>query len=831
MRRAVSSSLGLFAAWAIAFASCLAAADDDKRAPNKPAPDLAQQFLAGPMKDVEDVVFATREVLGEHWYANIGYYSTDRQSPLYRKGGRLCKLNLRTGKLTVLIDDPEGSVRDPAVHYDGRRIAFAYRKGGTENYLLYTINSDGSSLAQLTTGLYDDYEPCWLPDDGLVFVTTRAKRWVGCWLTQVGNVWRCDAGGKELRPLSANLEHDNTPWVMSDGRILHMRWEYIDRSQVDYHHLWTMNPDGTNQAVYFGNLHPGGVYLDAKPIPGSGQIVLIHSPGHGQTEHMGFLATLDIKGGPDDLARLHNISRQADFRDPWAFGDGAFMAAEENRLVLVDGQGRTATLFTLPKEFGNAWLHEPRPLVARDREANIPPVAKLPNATGRFMLDNVYRGRNLAGVKPGEIKRLMVVESLPKPVNFTGGMDPLSYKGTFTLERVLGTVPVDPDGSAYFEAPALRSLFFIALDENGRSVKRMQSFTTVQPGETLGCLGCHENRTTSPPLPQRGSPGAARHRPSKIEPYAGVPDVLDFPRDIQPVLDRLCVQCHNDQRRDGGVLLTGDRGPMFSHGYYTLSVWKQIADGRNYAKSNYPPRTLGSGGSPLMDKLDRRHYEVQATERDRLLVRLWLDVGAPYPGTYAALGCGSIGGYIQNNQVLNNDADWPETKAAQPVFAERCVGCHASAVHPVAHTLSDEIGLSFWEPDMNDARLKYSRHIVYNLSRPERSLVLLAPLARRAGGYGLCRPKGAPAEPGGEVFASRDDPGYRLLLAMCEAGRRKLDAVKRFDMPGFRPRPEYVREMKRFGVLPESFDLAQDPLDVYDADRRYWESLEYRPAD
>ena len=150
----------------------------------------------------------------------------------------------------------------------------------------------------------------------------------------------------------------------------------------------------------------------------------------------------------------------------------------------------------------------------------------------------------------------------------------------------------------------------------------------------------------------------------------------DFPRDVQPILDRHCVKCHDYDRRDGGVVLTGDRGPMFSHSYYTLTVWRQIADGRNEARSNYAPRALGSGGSPLMEKLDPRHYDVQLTPRERRTVQLWLDVGAPYPGTYAALGTGSIGGYIANQQVLNNDRDWPETQAAQPVFANRCVSCH-----------------------------------------------------------------------------------------------------------------------------------------------------------
>jgi Hydrazine synthase alpha subunit middle domain len=778
---------------------------------------------------VEEVVFAVRSIFSEHWYANFGYFAPDPSPKCYGKGGRLCKLNLKTGKLTMLVKDAEGAVRDPSVHYNGRTIVFSYRKGGTDTYHLYEIQSDGTGLRQLTDGVYDDIEPCHLPDGGIVFVSARSRRWVQCWLTQVANLYRCDADGRNVRQLSANLEHDNTPWVLPDGRILYMRWEYVDRSQVHYHHLWTMNPDGTGQTVFFGNLHPGDVYIDAKPIPGTDRVVLISSPGHGATEHAGFVATLDVKRGPDDLPSLRTISRSADFRDPWALTETVFLAARENALVLVNEQGTARSLYTLPREFGSVWLHEPRPLVPRSPEAVIPPHVDLARPTGRFLLNNAYAGRNMGGVKPGEIKKLLVLESLPKPVNFTGGMDPLSYAGTFTLERVLGTVPVEADGSAFFEAPAMRSLFFVALDENDLAVKRMQSFTTVEPGETQSCIGCHDRRSAAPPAANPRFLLAAQRKPSLIEPIPGAPDVPDFPRDVQPVLDRHCVQCHDYGNREGGVVLTGDRGPMFSHSYYTLVVWKQVADGRNYPRSNYPPRALGSGGSALMKKLAPGHYGVQASPRDVQTVRLWLDAGAPYPGTYAALGTGMIGGYQRNEQVLENDANWPETRAAQEVFARRCVSCHSDNRRPVPHTLSDEIGLSFWAPDMNDPRLRYSRHLAFNLTRPEKSLTLLAPLAKSAGGYGLCRPPDAPAE-SGTVFADTSDADYRRLLAMCEAGRRKLDEIKRFDMPGFRPRPEYVREMKRYGVLPASFDLARDPIDVYSVDRRYWGLFGWKPG-
>jgi hypothetical protein len=141
-------------------------------------------------------------------------------------------------------------------------------------------------------------------------------------------------------------------------------------------------------------------------------------------------------------------------------------------------------------------------------------------------------------------------------------------------------------------------------------------------------------------------------------------------------------------------------------------------------------------------------------------------------------------------------------------------------------SLSDERGLSFWRFDIDDPLLKLSRHIVFNLTRPEKSLLLLAPLAEASGGLGLCRDAGGkPAA----VFADTQDPDYAKLLAMVTAGKDDLDKIKRFDMPGFRPRPQYLREMKRYGVLP--LDHADDaPIDAYQLDRRYWESLWYRPA-
>ena len=209
------------------------------------------------------------------------------------------------------------------------------------------------------------------------------------------------------------------------------------------------------------------------------------------------------------------------------------------------------------------------------------------------------------------------------------------------------------------------------------------------------------------------------------------------------------------------------------------------------------------------------------------MVRLWIDSGAAYPGTYAALGCGMIGDYAENAE-LHTGQDWPATQAAAKVIQKRCAGCHSDPARLLPQSLADERGVSFWQPDLKDPRLLTSRHIVFNLSRPEKSIILLAPLAESAGGWGLCcNPQTRERV---TVFADKTDPGYQDLLALCVAGKEALaQGTRRFDMPDFRPRADWVREMKRFGILPADGDPA-GPAACYALERQYWESLWYKPG-
>jgi len=821
----LSALFALLLAW-IVFASSTAHAATNS---------LLDQFLGGPMRGADEIVFAARKLnlTDGHWYANFGYYAADPNRKAYAEGARLYRLNLKTRQLSTIFADAKGGVRDPHVNYDGKKILFAYRKGGTENYHLYEINADGSGMCQLTDGGFDDIEPAYLSDGGIVFVSSRCKRWVNCWLTQVAVLHRCDADGKNVRAISSNNEHDNTPWPLPDGRILYTRWEYVDRSQVHFHHLWAANPDGTAQMTWYGNMHPGTTMIDAKPIPGSDKIVASFSPGHGMREHDGELTVVDPRGGPDAKESAKPIQRGHHYRDPWAFSEDCFMAAARDTLVVMDSTGRTEQIFKLSAEERAAGFecHEPRPIAPHPRERIIQRRSKPEQQTGCFFLADVNEGRNMTGVKPGEIKKLLVLETLPMPVHFTGGMEPISYGGTFTLERILGTVPVEADGSAYFEVPALRSVFFVALDQNDFAVKRMQSFTSVQPGEILSCVGCHEHRAQTPRAESHARL-AVRHPPRKIEPIADVPQVFDFPRDIQPVLNSLCNDCHGYEKtarggpRAGRLILAGDRGPLYSHSYYMLTIARLFADGRNQPRSNYDPRALGSSASRLLTMLDGAHYGVKASPAQKKLLRLWIESAAAYPGTYAALGCGMIGNYNENQQT-NTGADWPATQAAAEVVGQRCASCHNHPSRLLPQSLADERGVSFWQPSLDDPRLLTSRHIVFNLTRPEKSLIVLAPLAEAAGGWGLCRdPK---THQPANIFSTTNDPGYRKLLDLCVAGKQFLDQDRRFDMAGFKPRTDWVREMKRYGVLPPESSPG-DAWDVYSIERKYWESLWYRPV-
>jgi len=560
----------------------------------------------------------------------------------------------------------------------------------------------------------------------------------------------------------------------------------------------------------------------------------------------GRLAILDVKNGPDDRSQALILAKGV-LRDPFPVSPDQILAARGKDLISISGQGEIKVLYTSP----TLPVNEPRLISAHPREPVISSRVDLTQTSGTVFLTDTYIGRNLKGLKSGSVKKLLVMEQLPKPVNYHGGgSTPLAHGGQWTICRILGTVPVESDGSACFEAPAGRSLFLTLMDDNGLSIKQMRSFMTVMPGERVSCIGCHEERTMATPAGRRI---AATRAPSKIEPLSGIPEIIDFPRDIQPILDRQCVSCHNPDKRGGGVDLCGDRGVTYSIAYYNLMLHRQIKDtaGQGWAGArnqggepvgNDAPYEAFSGAAPLMTLIDGSHQGVKFTQHERLMIQCWLDSATPYAGTYAAYGTGQIGGWWRSNQPIREMADaWPTTKPSMEAMERRCAECHPNGTIP--RFVSDKVKLPYGEDFEGIIRptFRTSRHHLFNLSRPGKSLVLMAPLAESAGGYakGSVPAKLVPINLATApvpithpvVFTSTNDPDYLAILVHLQAAQARLNEIKRFDMPGFQPRYEYLREMKRDGVLPADFDLKNpSPINPYELDQKYWRQFWVNPV-
>ena len=771
-------------------------------------PGLLEKHLDGALADVEEIVFATRGSAREwHFFATTGYNCADPSEEYFSLGpGRLVALNLRTKETRVLFEDPQGAVRYPCVSYDGKRIVFSYRPGGEKVYHLYEINADGTGLRQITDGAFDDVEPIYVPDGGFVFASARCKRYVPCFNSQVQMLYRCEADGSGIRPLSAGQENELTPWMMPDGQIIYMRWEYVERQVRTYHHLWTIRPDGTKEMVYFGNgsnsyvSAPGSVVLiDARPIPGTNNVVSMACSRHGRRNYAGAVTIIDPSEGPNVWENIKYLTTDPkeggeSWRDPYPLSEDCFLLAKENALYLMDRNADYERIYE-----GDSMLHEPRPLVPRERETIIPSAVDTSKTTGTCVVSEVHVGRNMDGMEPGDVKKLMILEILPKPIS--DGLGRFRGSGS-NLKRVLGTVPVEEDGSAHFKVPAMRAVMFVLLDGNDRAIKRMRSFTTLMPGETTSCVGCHEERTMikSHPAPTLS---ALQRPPSELDKPAAMPryGIVDYPRDIQPILNKHCVECHNHKRENGGLSLSGGATPRDYIGAPSLARMTPL--GGN-VRGNDAPYEYGSGASRLLDMLEEGHHEVELSEEELTMLRLWIETGMWRHGTHAAMVKAHRSRYSTTDDPRGRERGYPLMNAG--LFERRCDSCHEprkSKNHVWRKMLDDE---------------------TVNLTKPEHSLLLLAPLAKEAGGLGWCRHKETTDRGEGRLFGSEDDPDYKALLAEVRKLQEACYPGGFHFQPGYRTNPIYIREMKRYGVLPADFD-PETPIDPWQVDQNYYEQF------
>ena len=580
---------------------------------------------------------------------------------------------------------PLGSPMHAEVSYDGRRIVFAFCEADTTPedtiqghhgrfYHLYSMAPDGSGLTRLTDGPYDDFSPKVRPDGRLLFISTRRGGWHRCGSPGCENYTLAvaEADGSNPRPISFHETQEWDPAILNDGRIIYTRWDYVDRYAVLYQQLWTAFPDGSQPSIHYGNttLNPVGVW-EARPVPGSKRVMATAAAHHAMTA--GSIVLVDVAKGVDGLEPLIRLTPDAPFpesendlapvwrhrppgiepyepieqtrwpghcyRSPYPLSETYFLAAYSFERLVGEPQGNRPNMFGLylVDAFGNKELLYRDPSIASLwpvplRPRPVPPQPpslldpSLPNM-GLVVLQNLHDSDPSLG---GEtIRRLRILQVLPKS---TPGIDrpPVGLARGAPGKQVLGTVPVEADGSAYFRAPAGVPLSFQALDERGMAVQVMRSETYLQPGETITCVGCHEPRSTAPP---RTTIAALRRPPSTIEPGPEGSKPFSFPRLVQPVLDARCVSCHDDTDPGGGVKLTGAPEGAYSVSYNALAPRVPYAD-QGLMDPLSTPNRFGARGSALTKLLVDGHQGVTLTEDELTRLVTWMDTNALFYGTF-----------------------------------------------------------------------------------------------------------------------------------------------------------------------------------------------------
>lgn len=594
---------------------------------------------------------------------------------------------------------PVGSFQHPEVSYDGKRILFAYcpvKKAPTSReehadhfFHLYGMNADGTRLRQLTDGPFDDFAPRYLPDGRILFISTRRGGFHRCGRgpCPTYTLAIAEADGSNPRTISFHETHEWDPAVLHDGRVLYTRWDYVDRHAVYYQQLWTVRPDGSNVRAFYGNhtLNPVGVW-EAKPVPGSHRVMATAAAHHAMTA--GSIILIDVTRGVDGLAPITRLTPDALFpeseapvskgskgkgfwhapagvakppeippeqarwpghcyRTPWPLSEKYFLAAysfqpligepspnppNQFGLYLVDCFGNKELLYRDP-EISSLW---PVPLRARPKPPVIPTEPGA-SPTGTFFLQNVRAAWPPLPDVP--IKRLRIIQVLPKTTPHIN-TPTVGLANASPGKQVLGTVPVESDGSAYFRAPAGVPLAFQALDERGQAVQTMRSITYLQPGENASCVGCHEPRSSAPS--PRAVALALKRPPSEITPGPDGSRPFSFPILVQPVLDKHCVGCHRGAQPPAGVRLTGEPQGRYTASYNALaqrvpySAWGGKPGDFRVVNSEplTQPDLFGARASPLMQMLRRGHNGVVLGSEDLERLATWMDANALFYGTF-----------------------------------------------------------------------------------------------------------------------------------------------------------------------------------------------------
>ncbi len=550
-----------------------------------------------------------------------------------------------------------GRVSDMDLSFDAKKLLFC------DGRHIHEIGVDGAGYRQITKQTDEHvkhYDACRLPSGKIVFVSTACEQAVPCtggW--HVGNLHVIDADGTNQRRLTYDQDHDWNPAVLPNGQVIYTRWEYTDTPHYFTRLLFTMNPDGTAQMEYYGSnsYWPNAMYWP-RSIPGFPTRVVCIVSGHHGVSRTGQMVILDTARGRHEadgvIQRIGERGRRVEpviidglvkdwwprFAYPWPLAEPkTHRGAGKYFLANCRMNDRSGWCVALVDVYDNITpLVEghyacPIPLWPRRKPPAIPPRVDLSRDDALVYMTDVYMGGGLAGFPKGTVKALRIGAHVYR-YGGNGDTRAATFEGGWDVKRILGTVPVEPDGSAYFRVPCNTPVFVQPLDEQGRALQTMRSWFTAMPGEVLSCVGCHERQSTTPPTL---AGAAAARKPSEIAPWFGPVRGFSFDREVQPVLDRKCVGCHDGSQGSRpdfrAKRLHKNPSDRYSPAYMALAPYVRRA---GYEADYHLPKPAewNAETSPLVQMLLKGHHNVRLSGEQWRRLYAWIDFNVPYAANW-----------------------------------------------------------------------------------------------------------------------------------------------------------------------------------------------------
>jgi formylglycine-generating enzyme required for sulfatase activity len=624
-----------------------------------------EALLANPLLDFDRLLMIRRRAdqlgLPLNFHGNTDLEPTGYDNTLVSLSPRATEGALNI----VFIPAGDRFIGDLDLHYDAEKLLLSI-PDEQARWGIAELDLNAGSLQPLP--LIDEpdvhnYDACYLPDDRIVFTSTAPFTGVPCvgGRSKVANLYLRDHGGP-IRRLTNDQDHNWCPAVLNNGRVLYQRWEYADIAHAFTRLLFHANPDGSRQMAYYGSnsFWPTAMFY-ARPIPDHPTKVVAVVGGHHGAPRQGELIVFDpalgrheadgavqrIPGYGEEVAPVIIDSLIATswprFLHPFPLSEKYFLVSCKPTksglwgVYLVDVFDNFVLLHEEP-----GWaMFEPIPWRETKRQPVVPDVVDRSQTEATVLLTDVYLGPGLAGVPRGMVKSLRLVGYDFTFHDLGGEPDRVGLDGPWDVKRILGTVPVEEDGSANFRVPASTPIAVQPLDAEGKALALMRSWFTAAPGEVLSCVGCHEKQNTTPPFDP--APQAFRREASAIKPWYGPARGFSFAREVQPVLDAYCVGCHQSGAEGEAAPFDLAAGPAarvpsafqmhFSSSYMALRSWVHTSTLESDARL-LPPRAFHADTSKLVQLLRDDHHGVRlnAEAWDRLIT--WIDLNAPFHGAW-----------------------------------------------------------------------------------------------------------------------------------------------------------------------------------------------------